>query len=133
MRVPVPTWDGTGVKAMNRIHTALVGCAAIAALAPVSSAQVRLRTVAVSGQQAPGQPPAVQIAFFGSAPGATAFNSAPVRIDEHGNVAFSAGLNPGAAGAVLKEVNGQLQLVARKGDPAPGGGTFDIDALFNST
>jgi hypothetical protein len=124
---------------MNCRYTTFLGCAALAALAPVSTAQVRFRTVALSGEQAPGQPQGILLGFFGAPPQATSFNAAPVQIDAHGQVAFSAGLTgpggstPAATGAVLKEFGGHLQLVARHGDAAPGGGTFFMNALFNTT
>lgn len=51
------------------------------------------------------------------------FDFEPGAINNRGDVSFGADLTTGAEGVFLRR-KGQLSLIARHGDPAPGGGTF---------
>jgi hypothetical protein len=77
---------------------------------------IEVRTVALTGQQAPGTDPGAVFNGF----------SAP-RLNDSGDIAFTATLQTGAAGVTAsnafglwKQTNGPLGLVARTGSQAPG-------------
>src|SRR5262245_43131657 len=101
---------------------------ALPALAPVSFAQVALRRIALTGDQAPGTPPGAFFDAFGTFPGVG--DDFPPRLDEAGNCAFHAvlagtgvtGVNifDGNAFGIWKQIAGVTRLVARQDDPAPG-------------
>jgi hypothetical protein len=80
--------------------------------APTIAHAATLRTVALSGQQAPGTPSNVTFAWF------TNNIAAPV-LNDAGQTAFRADLSDTRSG-IWSEGSGNLALVARKGSPAPG-------------
>jgi hypothetical protein len=91
-----------------------------------------LRTVALTGQQAPGTPEAVTFNSFGYASSGS-FSFGPV-INDAGQVAFGAQLTGSGAG-IWSEGSGNLALVARRGSQAPGapdGATFGTFGHLNA-
>jgi hypothetical protein len=81
-----------------------------------------LRTVALTGQQAPGLPVSFSLESFGYA-----------LLDANGRVSFSAelreqGIQNGISSSIWSEESGALALLARTGDQAPG---FPSDVQFS--
>jgi hypothetical protein len=105
-----PTKKGT--RLMKRLtYLCLVCTLSISSAAPAAT----VRTVALSGQQAPGTPSGVN--FSGSF-------STPV-LNDAGQTAFSAFLTGSSVifsndAGIWSEGSGSLALVARDGEPAPG-------------
>jgi hypothetical protein len=96
----------------------------------------QLRTVVLSGTQAPGTPEGALFAHVGTS------NAPFVQINNSGHTAFRARLQSGAGGVTTaddsgfwSEGGGSLQLVAREGSQAPGtpeGVFFSFDVLNDS-
>lgn len=57
--------------------------------------------------------------------GSMVFDFEPSGINDGGDVAFGCDFDTGGEGILLRTHDGQLSVLARPGDPAPGGGTFD--------
>jgi uncharacterized protein YjbI with pentapeptide repeats len=91
------------------------------AIAPLAAHAASLRTVALSGQHAPGTPDGVNFMPWESAFGIPVLNNM-------GQVAFWGRLNLPAVDSsndgIWSEGSGSLALVAREGDNVPGIGTF---------
>ncbi len=90
-------------------------CVTFFVSAPMAAHAAAVRTVALTGQQAPGTPSGVNYSSLSSAP----------RLNETGQTAFAANLaGPGVDssnnGGIWSEGSGSLALVARGGDHAPG-------------
>jgi hypothetical protein len=100
------------------------------AAAPTIAHAATLRTVALSGQQAPGTLSGVNFSFSG-----TNFPFTPV-LNDAGQIAFRAGLRGSSVDTtnnegVWSEGSGSLALVARTGSPAPGT-DYNFDEIFDS-
>ena len=110
----------------------LVGALALGAtFRQASSRAAELRTVAFAGQHAPGTSSGEIYDTFGahfSGPPSTRVFRGPA-LNDAGHVAFRANLAGSGVGAmndkgVWSEGSGNLELVARTGNAAPGGGSF---------
>jgi hypothetical protein len=98
-----------------RINPLIIAAFAASATANIVHAVVPVRTVALSGQQAPGAPDGVTFSSFDFA----------FSINASGRTAFTASLTGNGVDAtnnrgVWSEGGGALALVARTGSPAPG-------------
>ena len=90
-----------------------------AATSAANATTIEYRTVVVTGDQVPGEDEGVTFRWIGAPP--TTGPDAP-RIDGLGNVGFVAGWgdNVFEPHGVLRERDGALEVIAQRGDLAPG-------------
>jgi hypothetical protein len=89
----------------------------IGAAAQPLAAQLSFRTVAVTGEPAPGNPPG---SYFSNLAGQPVLNS-------RGSVVFGSAIQPPTGSArlgIMSDVSGSLSLVVQNGQPAPPPGNF---------
>ena len=100
-------------KTIRSIAAAVTICLSLTLFSASVEAQFTFRTVAFSGLPAPGTNPGISFGgFFGD-----------LVISRDGSVAFTSGLaGPGSGGdrAIFYEDDGTLEILARRGDQAPG-------------